>query len=56
MHIVSKLEIPLLDSEKRILLEPCGHICVCLACSSHTGLRKCPVCRLEIKKRHEAFF
>jgi len=35
-----------LDNKKVVLIYPCGHLCVCVRCS--TKLKDCPVCRHKV--------
>jgi hypothetical protein len=42
-----------LDQPKSMALIPCGHWCVCEACSS--GVRKCPLCRIDSTDKLKIF-
>jgi len=42
-----------LDKEKNILFVPCGHLCVCEACSAAVG--QCPLCRANVQQKIKAF-
>ena len=42
-----------LDAERSVLFEPCGHICLCKACSEKVDL--CPFCRQKPTRRISAF-
>lgn len=37
-----------------IVLEPCGHIAVCSACSAAPGFTQCPICRASVSRRGPA--
>lgn len=39
-----------------IMFQPCNHIVSCVNCSNNTLLKKCPICRNEIKKKQKVFF
>ena len=38
----------------QVAVVPCGHVCVCLGCSS--GLKICPICRRSADLKLELFF
>ncbi|CAN0025354.1 unnamed protein product, partial [Heterosigma akashiwo] len=40
---------------KTVLILPCRHLCLCQDCSGKGPLKKCPVCRVHIESRIEAF-
>ncbi|KAH0535037.1 hypothetical protein KQX54_012194, partial [Cotesia glomerata] len=43
-----------LDHERDMLLQPCGHVSMCVGCSNQTvreRMRFCPVCRENIVSR-----
>ena len=44
--------------EKKVLLLPCKHLCMCKACTDKivTGSARCPVCRELVADSVEAFF
>ena len=50
-----KLCVVCQDAPKAALLLPCRHLCVCRACSAHTALEKCPVCRAHIEDILDVF-
>ncbi|GMH38368.1 hypothetical protein BSKO_06252 [Bryopsis sp. KO-2023] len=33
------------DNPANAVFIPCGHLCICLSCSAHGTLNRCPVCR-----------
>ncbi len=37
-----------LDKPRDCVLEPCMHVCCCIACLQSLGENKCPVCRTPI--------
>jgi serine/threonine protein kinase len=39
--------------ERWMMLQPCGHVCVCLGCGQ--GLRECPLCRQTVIHSFPAF-
>merc|ERR1712000_616572 len=41
------------QDDKAILLEPCMHVCVCVACSGR--IHKCPLCVRPIVRRRRVF-
>ena len=44
-----------MENLKEVMLEPCGHVCICRACAERlrlpSGRVKCPVCRIRAKTR-----
>ena len=42
-----------MDNEKNIMLDPCGHICVCEKCSNK--LETCPICRSKISAKKKVY-
>lgn len=40
-----------LDQPRNLVLIPCGHLCLCVDCGRHGGLKECPLCRVRITKR-----
>ncbi len=45
-----------LENRKGILLLPCSHMCVCVACSENSSLLKCPICRSAIEGKLLVFW
>jgi len=48
------------EEEKRIMLMPCRHLCICRGCCAHimslpVAARLCPVCRQNIQRHTEVF-
>lgn len=43
------------ENPKTILLMPCKHLCLCLTCSEHPTMKKCPICRQHIAYHVEAY-
>lgn len=43
-----KLCIICLDAEKTHVIVPCGHYCLCTACSKKITKDKCPICKGNI--------
>lgn len=37
-----------LERIKCIVLVPCGHLCLCISCSSRLKMDECPLCREDI--------
>lgn len=44
-----------LDNRCEIALFPCGHVCLCDACSRNGALVQCPICRAQITRRLKVF-
>ena len=46
-----------LDSPREVLINPCGHVCLCHDCSRNIVYdgNKCPICRLNIESVQKAF-
>lgn len=42
-----------LEEAQQTALDPCGHVCMCLACSA--AVKDCPVCRAPIEKSLRIF-
>ena len=42
-----------LENERSVVLEPCGHLCLCKECSSR--IDKCPFCRQTPTRRLSVF-
>lgn len=42
-----------LENQKSIVVIPCGH-CYCESCAS--GIKRCAICRQDIKQRSKIFF
>ena len=44
-----------MENLKEVMLEPCGHVCICRACAERlrlpSGRVKCPVCRIRAETR-----
>jgi hypothetical protein len=36
------------DAERAVILEPCGHVCMCMACATKQQTNGCPTCRAAI--------
>ena len=43
------------ESQKTVVLVPCGHLCLCEDCSEIEQLVSCPLCRKEIIQRIKTF-
>lgn len=50
-----------LTNTREVIVQPCGHVCVCKDCAD--GLmsfpvpdRKCPICRAKVTKMQNAYF
>eukprot|EP01111_Echinosteliopsis_oligospora_P018440 TRINITY_DN8459_c0_g1_i1.p1 TRINITY_DN8459_c0_g1~~TRINITY_DN8459_c0_g1_i1.p1 ORF type:complete len:449 (-),score=75.02 TRINITY_DN8459_c0_g1_i1:4-1350(-) len=41
------------DRKKEVMIDPCGHICLCRGCAKKVTL--CPACRVEISSRRKVF-
>jgi len=46
-----------LDRPRETVLQPCGHVCLCLQCADRIrgGENQCPVCRSRIEKVGQAY-
>jgi len=46
-----------LDNPRETVLQPCGHVCMCLQCATRVqqGEKQCPVCRARIEKVSQAY-
>ena len=51
----NRLCVICLSEARGVLVLPCRHLCLCLTCSTHTSLDKCPVCRQEIEDKWSIF-
>ena len=38
------------DTEKLLVIVPCGHRCLCQSCADDANIRKCPICRVKTAK------
>ena len=43
------------EEQKRVVLLPCKHLCVCVSCSKLEKLEDCPMCRTPISDKLEVF-
>ena len=55
-HIPESMEcIVCMENAKEIMMEPCGHVCICRQCAETmrlaSGRVKCPVCRIRADTR-----
>ena len=44
-----------LDSELQVVLLPCRHMCMCVACSKKKVWKACPMCQGDIVQMIEVF-
>ncbi len=44
-----------LDNPLEVMLEPCGHVCLCRDCGDRLGDPSCPMCRAQVKKMKNVF-
>jgi protein neuralized len=44
-----------LHAPLEIMLQPCGHFCLCAACAVQLRRPQCPMCRGPILDRHRVF-
>ena len=56
MMIPDSLEcIVCMENAKEVMMEPCGHVCICRTCAEvmrlPSGRVKCPVCRIRAETR-----
>ena len=42
-----------LDQPRRLLLEPCRHVCICITCGN--SVDTCPLCRVKIQNKTTLF-
>lgn len=40
-----------MDEVRSVMLQPCGHLCLCTVCSAHPTITRCPLCRCPIGHR-----
>ena len=52
----NKLCIICMEEEKRVVMVPCGHICVCVKCSKNPAITKCPYCRSHVSQKVQCYF
>mmetsp|Transcript_26472 Transcript_26472/g.41479 ORF Transcript_26472/g.41479 Transcript_26472/m.41479 type:complete len:375 (+) Transcript_26472:47-1171(+) len=43
------------ERAKTVLILPCRHMCLCQECSENQSLKACPLCRIEIESKIQAF-
>ena len=51
----SLLCVVCLSSDKSVLCLPCRHLCLCLSCSEHAQMTRCPICREFIDEKISVF-
>eukprot|EP01031_Cornospumella_fuschlensis_P024976 gene24976-30174_t len=40
-----------MEEDRRVLLMPCRHLCVCSKCSEEASLQLCPICRNHVQDK-----
>lgn len=44
-----------MDASLKVLLQPCGHLCVCESCATMLPNSLCPICRTAVRQRVNVF-
>jgi len=43
------------NAEVKVMIRPCGHLCLCETCSEMVGGSTCPMCRTPIEEKFKVF-
>jgi hypothetical protein len=45
-----------LENQRNAVFLPCGHLCVCISCTTSISLTECPLCRKRVDRFHQVYF